>query len=584
MQRQPLSSPRAFTATSPADTLGKHLRWQVLLAVGGIIVLASLLGYSTYQVTTVLAPAPGGVFREGVAGNPKYLNPLLCYGRANEVDVDLCALLYRGLTKIDNQGRVEPDLAERWEITDGKVYTFFMRPGQFWDDGRPITADDVLFTTSILQSPEVLSLTYLTVLWNTVKIEKVNEMTVRFVLSAPFTPFLSYTSVGLLPKHIYEAVSSKELATSALNNHPVGSGPLMAETIAADHIRLKPNPFYGGPTPYIPALEFRFYPDHPSLFSAFVAGEIDGVSTILPTDLPVATSRTDLQVFSVALSGYVLVEFNLDNPNVPFFQDKLVRQALYYGLNRQGLIDNVVAGEGILAHSLLLPEHWAYNPNVKNYSYNPAQAQQLLDQAGWIDSNGDSVRDKNGQPLQFVLNAVDDVTQTALIQRIAEDWAKIGVRAVPTPVTYVGLVSDLLTQRKFDAAVVKWDQLGDPDPYPLWHSSQAEGGARNYTSWRNPEADQVMEKARTILNDEERKALYWKFQEIFAEEVPGVILYHPVYSYGVSKRVHNVQIGALNEPSARFQNFASWYIVTRRLPLNQVPASIPPTPPGGSGQ
>jgi peptide/nickel transport system substrate-binding protein len=402
------------------------------------------------------------------------------------------------------------------------------------------------------------------------------------VLSAPFTPFLGYTSIGLLPEHIYANTPPKELAASALNNHPIGAGPLSVERIAADHIRLKPNPYYAGPIPYIPALEFHFYPDHPSLFAAFVAGEIDGISTILPTDLPIATTRTDLQVFSVALSGYVLVEFNLNNPNVLFFQDKSVRQALYYGLDRQGLIDHVVAGEGILAHSLLLPEHWAYNPDVKKYDYNPQQAQQLLDQAGWQDSNGDGVRDKNGQPLQFVLNAVDDATQTALIQRIAEDWAKIGVRAVPTPVTYVGLVGDLLTPRKFDAAVVKWEQFGDPDPYPLWHSSQAEGGARNYTSWRHPEADQIMEKARTILNNEERKALYRQFQEIFAEEAPGVILYHPVYSYGVSKRVHNVQIGALNEPSARFENFADWYIVTQRLPSNQAPASIPPTPPGAT--
>lgn len=581
MQRPQLSSARPFAPDSPAETLGRHIRWQVLLTVVGVALLASLLGYSTYNVTTVLVPAPGGVFREGVAGNPKYLNPLLCYGRANEVDVDICALLYRGLTKIDKQGRVVPDLASDWNISDNKVYTFRLRPDQVWDDGQRITADDVLFTTSILQNPDVLNLTDLTILWNTVKVEKVNDLTVRFTLSEPLTPFLDYTSIGLLPKHIYANAPAKELATSALNTHPVGSGPMSIEEIVADHIRMKPNPYYAGPIPYISALEFRFYPDHPSLFAAFVAGEIDGISTILPTDLPVATARNDLQVFSVALSGYEIIEFNLNNPNVPFLGDKLVRQALYYGLNRQGLIDTVAAGEGILAHSLLLPEHWAYNPNVRKYNYDPIQAAKLLDQAGWKDSNGDGVRDKGGRPLQFVLHAVDDETMTAMIRQIAEDWAKIGVRAVPTPVTYVGLVGDLLTPRKFEAAVVGWDQLGDPDPYPLWHSSQAEGGARNYTSWHNAEADQIMEKARTILNEDERKALYWRFQDIFAEEAPGVLLYHPVYSYGVSRRVQNVQLGALNEPSERFDNYRDWYIVTRRVPANQAPTSLPPTPPGG---
>lgn len=583
MQRSQFSSARPFASDSPAETLGRHIRWQVLLTVIGVALLASLLGYSTYNVTTVLVPAPGGVFREGVAGNPKYLNPLLCYGRANEVDVDICALLYRGLTKIDKQGRVVPDLAD-WNISDNKVYTFHLHPDQVWDDGQRITADDVIFTTSILQNPDVLNLTDLTILWNTVKVEKVNDLTVRFTLSEPFTPFLDFTSIGLLPKHIYASASPKELATSALNTHPVGSGPMSIEEIVADHIRMKPNPYYAGPIPYISALEFRFYPDHPSLFAAFVAGEIDGISTILPTDLPVATARSDLQVFSVALSGYEIIEFNLNNPNVPFLGDKLVRQALYYGLNRQGLIDTVAAGEGILAHSVLLPEHWAYNPNVHKYNYDPIQAAKLLDQAGWKDTNGDGVRDKGGQPLQFVLHGVDDETMTALIRQIAEDWAKIGVHAMPTPVTYVGLVGDLLTTRKFEAAVVSWDQVGDPDPYPLWHSSQAEGGARNYTSWHNPEADQIMEKARTILNEDERKALYWKFQDIFAEDVPGVLLFHPVYTYGVSRRVKNVQIGALNEPSERFDNYRDWYIVTRRVPANQAPTSLPPTPPGGASK
>lgn len=567
---------------SPAIAIGRHLRWQIMLALVGIFLLASLLGYSSYSVTTVLVPAHGGVFREGVAGNPRFLNPLLC--EANSVDEDLCALLYRGLTKINKQGRVIPDLAQDWTITEDKIYTFRLRDDQFWHDGQRVTADDVLFTIGILQDPNVIGLPDLTLLWRAITVEKLDDFTVRFTLSEPYTPFLDYTAIGLLPRHIYEGVPAVELASSALNTNPVGTGPLAVERIAADSIRLKPHPFYSGPTPYIAGLEFHFYPDHPSLLAGFIADEIDGISTILPADMPLAERRSDLQLLSTVQAAYSSVVFNLNNPNTPFFQDKLVRQALYYATDRTKLVEETLAGQGIVAHSPFLPENWAYYPEVREYNYNVIQAAQLLDAAGWTDSNGDGVRDKEGRPLQFLLHTNDDPLQQALVERLAADWQRVGVRAVPTPVTFAGLVNDLLVPRKFDAALVTWETPGDPDPYPLWHSSQAVGGGANYAGWHHEEADEIMEKARAITNEEERRRLYWRFQEIFADEAPALVLFYPVYTYGVSTRVQNVQIGSINNPSERFVDFTDWYIVTRRVPANQVPTAVPPTPPASLGQ
>jgi peptide/nickel transport system substrate-binding protein len=206
---------------------------------------------------------------------------------------------------------------------------------------------------------------------------------------------------------------------------------------------------------------------------------------------------------------------------------------------------------------------------------------QLLQAAGWVDANGDGIRDKEGRPLRFLLYSNDDPTRVALIERIAADWREIGVEAVPTPVTFAGLVADFLNPRRFDAALIGWELTGDPDPYPLWHSTQASGGGQNYSGWANVEADELMEKARAMTGEAERRALYGRFQELFAEEAPAILLYYPVYTYGVSTRVHNVQIGSLNHPPERFTTFADWYILTRRVPANQVPAAAPPTPPGG---
>lgn len=579
MQAPHFSSSSTLSTESPTAALGKHLRWQVALACAGIFALTILLGYSTYSVATVLVPDQGGVFREGVAGNPRYLNPLYCEDNS-PVDEDLCALLYRGLTKKDKNGRVVADLALDWTITDGKIYTFRLRTDQFWHDGRPVTIDDVLFTFGIFQDPNVQNKPDLTRLWRSVKMEKLSEDTVRFTLSEPLSSFLDTTVLGLLPKHIYANTPAEELANSPLNGTPIGTGPLMVTQMAADHIRLEPSPYYNGPKPYLSALELRFYPDHPSLFTAFVNGEIDGISRILPSDLPAVVKRDDLRPMSAVESKYLELIFNLENPNAPFFKDTSVRQALSYALDRKGIIDRAVAGQGIPADSIMLPESWAYNPNTPDYAYSVERANQLLDQAGWVDSNGDGVRDKNGAPLQFLLHTNDDSTHADVIRQVALDWEKIGVRAVPTPVNLGILLGDILTPRSFDMALIELEVTGDPDPYSLWHSTQAEGGGYNFGGWRNQEADQIMEQARAIVDEAERQKLYWRFQEIFAEELPALPLYYPVYTYAVSTRVQNVQIPSLRQPSERFANFADWYIVTRRVPANQVPTDAPPTPPG----
>ncbi|MFN2203227.1 MAG: peptide ABC transporter substrate-binding protein [Caldilineaceae bacterium] len=563
---------------SPAASIGQHIRWQAALALVGIALLALVLGYSTYSVATVLVPDRGGLYREGVAGNPKYLNPLLC--DATDVDMDLCALLYRGLTRIDKDGRVVSDLADNWTITDGVVYEFHLKPDQYWHDGEPVTADDVMFTVGVLQDPEVYSLPDLTSLWRAVEAEKVDDRTVRFTLTEPFTPFLDYTSIGLLPAHIWRGIPAKELTTMPLNVTPIGNGPLKVVETAADHIRLEPSPYYAGPRPYLSALELRFYPDHASLFPAFVSGDIEGISQVFVEDLPQATEREDLTLFSSATSEYLSLVLNLKNPDVPFLQEKEIRQALFYGLDRQRLVEEVARGQGIVADSPFLPENWAYNPNVRKYEYDPVKASGLLDAAGWIDTDGDGIRDKDGTPMRLLLYSNDDPLRQDLVERIAADWRAIGVDAEPTIVSFAGLVTDFLNPRRFDVALVGWEIIGDPDPYPLWHSTQATGGGQNYSGWESEEADKLIEEARGLIDEDERKALYYQFQDIFVDELPALLLYYPVYTYGVSNEVHNVQIGSLNQPAERFRTFDQWYMRTRRVPANQVPSNNPPTPPG----
>jgi peptide/nickel transport system substrate-binding protein len=552
--------------------LGRYLRWQAVIALLGIALLAALLRYASYSFTAVTVPDRGGAYVEGVAGNPQYLNPLL--SQYNQVDETLVSLLFNGLTKLDERGNVVPDLAEGWLVSeDGLTYDFRLRPGLVWHDGRPVTAADVLYTVGAMQSEEFPGVPWLSTLWRAVKVEAPegpDGLWVRFTLSQVLPSFLDYTTIGLLPAHIWKDVPIAQMRESQYSTRPVGTGPFKVDRITATRADLAVNPRYPGKTPYLTGISFRFYPDHESLLSAYDREEIDGVSWLWPTDMKAAADRADMNVFTSPLSGYTLIYLNQDNPNTPFFQEKEVRQALLYGLDRQGLIDREMNGQAVVAHSPILPGTWAHAPEITEYAYDPATARTLLEQAGWIDSDGDGVRDREGANLSFILLGDNQ----ALLDEISRMWAEIGVQATPQSVTLPGLTADFLTPRTFDAAVVHWELSGDPDPYPLWHSTQITEG-QNYAGWNNRAADEAIERARTTNDPAQRREEYILWQQLFADEAPALLLYHPVYTFGVRDKVNDVSVGPMNRPADRFNSIADWYTVTRRVTMGSHEEGVP---------
>ncbi|MFN3333892.1 MAG: ABC transporter substrate-binding protein, partial [Caldilinea sp.] len=360
------------------------MRWLLVIALAGIGVLVLSLGFATYTVPTVLVPDRGGVFREGVAGAPQYLHPVWCRNDLG-ADSDLCNLVYRGLMRLDANGRIVPDLAESWNTIDGRVYQFRLRPNLFWHDGHALTVDDVYFSLTTLQDPVLANIPGLSSLWRSMTVEKLDERTIQITLPQPFAPFIDLMTVGLLPEHIYRNTPVLDLVTKPLTANPIGAGPMRIVEIASNRVRLEPSPFNGGQTPYILALELRFYPDYPSIVAAFDEQQIDGLSTILPGDIRIAAQREDIQLFSSVESAYENVLLNLNNPNTPFFQDRRVREALLDAIDRNTLIDNVLSGHGVVAHSTIAPGHWAYSNAVAQHPYDPDRARALLEQAGWID-------------------------------------------------------------------------------------------------------------------------------------------------------------------------------------------------------
>ncbi|GAB4538675.1 MAG: peptide ABC transporter substrate-binding protein [Anaerolineae bacterium] len=551
--------------------MGRYIRWQALIAFSGIILAGIFLFSIARSRTTVLVPDEGGIYVEGLAGAPQYINPLLA--QYNPVDQDLAALVFSGLTRFDEQGELRPDLASRWSVSpDGLVYLFYLRQDVRWSDGEPFDADDVLFTIGLMQDPDFPGVPYLADLWRTVEADKVDNHTLRFALKEPLPTFADYTSIGILPEHILRGVSAGELPGHPFNAHPIGTGPFVLESISTERALLVPNPRYTAPPgnkdarreqPYLTGIEFRFYPTYERVLTAYRAGEVQGVGYVPPDLLPQAAALGTLNIYSARLSGFQIVYLNLqDREGSPFFQDSRVRRALLLGLDRQALIDDALNGQGIVASGPIRPWSWAYDTQLPSTPYDPEQADALLAEAGWIDTDGDGVRDKNGRPLEFTLLTGDDPTFARMGQAMAGQWARRGIRV---QVVSLGAgLSDRLRDRDFQAVLVELLLSGDPDPYPLWHQTQIAGG-QNYGGWDNREASEALEQARYLTDREQRKVYYQEFQRVFMEETPALIIAYPAYTYAVDQSVRNIQIGPMISPADRFRSFPDWYINTRRV-------------------
>lgn len=548
----------------------RHLRWQAFTAVLGTVLLFAFLGYLAYTTTTVVVPAEGGTYVEGLAGTPSLVNPLL--SRFNQVDQDLSYLIFSGLTRLDERGEAAPELAWRWEVSEeGLTYTFHLRRDVLWHDGQPFTADDVIFTIQVLQDPAFPSPPETAALWQAVEVQKVDTYTISLTFSTSFAPFLVYTSLpyfGILPQHILSSVPAAELVSHPFNSQPVGTGPFRLVELTPEHALLEAFPEYYGSQSYLDHVEFLFFPDCGSAFAAYQEKRVLGISCPAeesPEVVDSARERESLQLYSTQISRFFLVFLNLQ---APVLQEKEVRQALLYAIDRQRIVDQILDGQGIVAHSPILPGTWAYNPDVPKYEYDPQRARSLWEEAGWVDSDGDGVREKDGVNLEFPLLTNEDPLRLRIIEEIGRQLWEVGVRIQTQILGTPGVVNDYLRPRRYTALFYEWSIPPDPDQYELWNSTQIETG-QNYTAWNNRDADEILEEARQTTDPERRRELYFRFQEIFAQEVPVLLIYYPIYNYAVDEGVFGVQLAPMTNPSERFRNIADWYINVRRVLVSE---------------
>jgi len=556
----------------------KKLRWQLLIILLTGLVIGVLLLLEQPGTNLLLPqPASGGTYTEAMVGQMQRLNPLLAYG--NQADRDINRLLYSSLFTTDSRGLPQGDLVDKWGLSeDGKIYNMELKSGAKWHDGQPLTPEDVVFTIDLMRNGGDVVPQDIQDFWENVEVKALGEKNLQFILPEPFAPFLDYLNFGILPKHLLNGGSIEVIKESPINLQPVGSGPFKFKTLLTENgaikgVTLTANEDYYDDPPYIQQINIKYFPDEASALQAYKEGTVQGVSRLSGDNLKVALSEPSLLTYSGRLPMMSMILLNLNNAEVPFFQEETIRKALLQGLDRQRIINTILKGQAIIANGPIFPGTWAYYDGVQPIPYSPEMAKSQIIQAGYVlPAEGGTIRKKEDAEFAFTMLYPDDENHKLLAETIQAYWESLGLRVDLEAVPYDQLINDRLANKDYQAALVDLNLSNspDPDPYPFWDQSQIAGG-QNYSQWDNRLVSEFLENARVSRDLDERFRFYRNFQVVFNKELPALPLFYPVYTFGVDQAVQGVSMGPLFDISDRFATITEWFFATNRNRPDQQP-------------
>lgn len=565
--------------------------WIVNICLVVLLVNAGIIAVKFYQNHFLPAPKRGGSCAEGLVGAPQYINPL--YASVSDVDNDIASLIFSSLLKRDGNGQLIKDLADGYSASeDGKIYKFTIKQGIKWHDGSDLTVDDIVFTFNIIKDKQYGS--PLRAGFGGVEIKKLDGKTVEFDLADSYAAFLELMDFGILPQAQWGQIPPNAANLAELNLKPIGSGPYKFKSLVKDksgNIRsynLTINKDYYGKTPFIEELNLRFFPDFESAIAALNSGNAIDAISYLPNELNGSVAAQDhLNYYRLNMPQLTSLFFNLQANSM--VNDKKIRQAMSMAIDKNKLVEKIFGDSARAINGPILPDSFAYS-GVNKYNYNQDSAGKLLDSAGWqikkimkqdIASAGEATKDpavkkdneiklamgeggwrmKNNEYLIIKLTAVDNQENGAATEMIKKFWEDIGIKTEVELIPSSQIQGEIIKQRNFTVLLYNVVAGADPDPYALWHSSQADSGL-NLTGFSNKEADQLMEDARLANNIQIRKEKYKRFQEIIAEETPAIFICSQTYNYVQSKKIKGFDIKNILLPRDRFNNIGDWYVNT----------------------
>ncbi|WP_240986584.1 ABC transporter substrate-binding protein [Acididesulfobacillus acetoxydans] len=504
----------------------------------GVLVLALLViataGCGTPQ--KVASPAQGKQL-DGVTVDPNATlvvglkGPVLTLDPANYRDLVTESVLrniFDGLVTTTPDGKVVPEIAESWKTVSPTEWDFKIRKGVTFQDGTPLTVNDVKFTFDRLIKDGAINgktSPRKGLLGPLKSIQIVNDRTVRFIFSSPwpiFLPMLAHEQI--VPKAYVEKVGESYFA-----QHPIGAGPFkyVKGNLNSQIVLERYDKYYGGPPdlpPVGPAqvktLIFQVIPENSTRLASLMSGDLQ-IAQAVPTDMvPQLQANKNVTVKMTGSTQMHMFEMNVKK--APF--DKVqVRQAMNYGINMQQIVDKVLNGYAVRAAGPVLPSSPALDKSLKPYPYDPQKAKQLLREAGY----------PHGFPLVIDTEAINQV----VAQAAASDLQKIGINAT-VRVWDWGVLKPLLVKGERDMVLTDWGN-SDQDPSDLLGPTLRGNGRGNYSFYNNPEVNKLLDKANLSVNDTERYQLYGQAQKTIYDEAPWVFGYVMKNIEGMTKQVVN---------------------------------------------
>lgn len=503
-------------------------------------------------VSIPITPERGGAFIEPMLGEPSNLIPPLATDSASH---EIASQVYVSALKYDKNINLVPYAAESYEVlNNGTLLKFKLREDIFWFDGEQLTADDMEFTYRLMVDPKTPT-AYAGNFKVVKEFRKTGKFTFEVEYDEPFAKALVTWATDILPKH---ALENENLLDTEYSRQPLGAGPYkLKEWVGGRQMVLEANPDFFEGKPYIDRIVYRMIPDLSTQFLELKAGNIDSMN-LTPLQYLYQTSGPgwdeSFRKFEFLSFGYTFLGFNF---NHPFFKDVRVRRAIDHAIDRREIVKGVLFGLGEAANGPYKPGTWQYNEKITPRTYDPEKALALLAEVGWVDSDGDGVLDKDGHPFEFSI-----ITNQGNLQRIKtgvilqQRLKDIGIKVELRTVEWAAFIKEFVDKGRFDAIILGWNILQDPDIYNVWHSSMAVDGGLNFTRYMNPVLDILLERGRRLVVQSQRKPIYDEVQQILHDDVPYCFLYVPKSLPIVQARVQNIKAA----PAGISYNFTKWWI------------------------
>jgi peptide/nickel transport system substrate-binding protein len=551
-------------------------RRDFLRGMGGALALSTFLAGGVELLEACGGPQAaqnveakkGGHVAEGLVSDPTTFNAIFTTDAASGIPQ---GMMFASLLNQRGDGSLIPEIAKSVPgvESDQLTYKFDLRQDVKWSDGRPLTADDVVFTFNLMYGTAYDYKAINSLSWP--DLEKYldsatapDRYTVVLKTKVPYAPFLeTYGTTSPLPKHVLEPLALKapgDLRKTDYNFAPtVVSGAFLFDRWdKGQQVVLKANRNHFLGRPNLDSYVIKIVSDSTQIVNQLKTGELDvgGITPSLWDDLATAVN---VQRLSFIGAGWEYYGYNMD-PNNPksrvsgkIFGDsatgKLVRQALYHAVDRTKIASAVFFKQADVAYSVEPETSWALTSNVPKYAYDLHKAKDMLDQAGWR-VGPDGIRTKDGVRLSFeMITGAGAKTREAIMQILAESWRQIGVEATPKPIQFTEYAKTSTT-RDFDMVVGGIATGVDPDLSSVYHSRTI-GHGQNRMGYHNQQLDDLLDKAVQVVDEAKRRPLYAQIQQILMEDVPAAMLVWPKSLYGVSKRVQKFGLAPYNRYAAR---------------------------------